>query len=271
MFFNHSLIIVCAVFVGTWFMSSGMIHPALTIGVVAFVFLIFTFYEGYEMSQKYEKEDDLNQTYTIGVFCGWIWLVWVSYGLIAKDVVIYDTISLIYGVFLLGMVVVTYIDWAPKKLFHAFLLIFFASIFVPNQDGIYALIPVYLLYLKVVLFVLLYVTSELSLTEKPEHLLPVSSVDSVSCATYPIVLIDQQWIYRMEIKLIRSAWVLFALKYLLIASFFQMAYHVYIKFSEPDYNKKQVKQIKKKQRKRKRPVIQLDLTLQDLKDAFNEE
>jgi hypothetical protein len=290
MIFLQSVIICFSIFIGTGIIQSELFHSGILIGIFVVLYLIMTFHGLYELGIMLSKEDDIKQPKNISILCGWIWIIWISYGFIFKDVPLFTTIAYIHGIILIILIIISYFEVVSFSIAHLIFFFLIIAIIIPNEDGIYGLLSWPLLYSKVSLFFLLYVLSDINdiLSYEPDQVLPLHNSEIISCGVYPVIISNPKQLYRIELKLVRSVWVLFIPKYILVVSVIQIVYSFLSAFKifskrvyiPPEQNQNNKTKTTPVTQRKKQPPIELKKTksskslkidnirLKDIEDAF---
>jgi hypothetical protein len=233
--FSQPLVVILSLFVGTWIISSEWTNPGFLIAGFFILYIALTFHGLFEMSASIADDDKPGRT--ISIMCGWIWVVWMTYGFLLKDVPSSDSISYIQGFVIVVAVLVSYFETATPRAIHFIFLILLFAFLISNQDGIYSLLPTPILYGKVVLFFFLYILTDINdtLSYDRNTVLPMRNSD-IMCGMYPVLVASLDQLIRIEIKLMRSVWILFVHRYLLALSLGQIVFALMVIFKR--FNKK---------------------------------
>ncbi len=177
-------------------------------------------YQYYQTVSNNLKEDDIlnNKPRTLGA--GFIWVLWLVYGIVFRDISpLFESISYIQSAIVILIVLLTYWKrditenpiWANTIFFMVTLLLF-----IPHGDTISHDMNHIILFLKIGIFYFLYVITEIYHVLDNELQKYNTSYNSSSR------IVKYKSIYKTEIKIVQSAWVLLASKYLLIGSVIQL-------------------------------------------------
>ncbi len=140
------------------------------------------------------------------LLAGWIWLFWIIYGIVFKEIspAFPVAVGYIQSAVVVGFVMLSYIklfqDWH-----HLIFAVVLLLLVVPHADSISHHLDPLVLYVKLVLFYVLYVLSEMwnivSIRKGKQKINDVTT---------------------LEYHIVRSCWVLLTSKYLIVFSLFQI-------------------------------------------------
>ncbi len=206
--------------------------PWLAPFVVLTYGLIFSgasLYQYVMLLRHQHKQDDkpIEGLKTIGA--GILWVSWLVYGIVFRDVrplIMMSGVSVAYvhGALVLGLVMLTY--WQHDLRYNSLWAngIFLGSIlllFVPHTDTISHDMNPVVLFFKTVIFYVLYLLTEVRQILETERVFH-DQVENNNSFSLNAQQERFRQIYRAEVKIVQSAWVLIASKYLLFGAIFQL-------------------------------------------------
>ena len=181
-----------------------------------------SFYQYYQYVKISRKEDDLPSRNLKTLGAGFVWILWLVYGIVFRDVSpLFEGTSIAYfqNGLVMGIILLTYWKkelnehpvWANGVFFVVVLLLF-----IPHVDTISQDMNRYVLFSKIFAFYTLYVLTEICHVLEDEELQHNTLVNQKSIAE------KYRMIYRTEIKIVQSSWVLLTSKYLILGAIVQL-------------------------------------------------
>ena len=188
----------------------------LSYGIIISLFAIYQYYEYLNVLKKRDDNSPNRIPRTIGA--GIIWILWLIYGIIFKDVsVMFPTIiGCIQSSIIVLLVLLTYLPEIKEKPIWTNGIFFFVLLllFIPHSDTISHNMDKFILFIKIFVFYILYgLTETLDILQQEEN-----NKFDISNIEYQ----NNKWIYKTEIKIIRSCWILLTSKYLILGVIFQI-------------------------------------------------
>lgn len=152
------------------------------------------------------------------VVAGWVWLFWLVYGTIFKDVqpVFSEETGYIQSAIAIGLVFVTY--WKgfrtrPRQI-HLIALAVGILLFFPHPDAVSASMSRTVLFVKVIIFYVVYNLTEMCVIMESEYMYVTGATKNNT--------LRQGTPYATEKMIIQSAWILMVSKYLIVGVAFQI-------------------------------------------------
>lgn len=160
-----------------------------------------------------------SQMYPNCLGAGWVWLLWIVYGIMFQHVhpLLNEAVGYIQSAVAIGLVLTTYwktVQNSPAYM-HAVTVTVALLLFIPHIDTVSHAMVRPILFSKASLFYFLYVITEITIIMEREQI--IFSKDSAK------VVYDFGAVYNLEKIIVRSAWVLMVSKFLMIGVVFQIA------------------------------------------------
>jgi len=196
---NNSIVVFFSIIIGsTLFITNSFSFPVEFI-FISWLSLFFIL--------GYFSEPLIYTSNGIDINCGWIWIGWIGYGILFKNIVVSKEISQYISVFIFLFVILTYTRYVQESVFlmDVSLLLNLVFLFTPNNDNIYFSMTQQLFIIKVTLFIFLYIFSDADIWISKKIQSPAPS----SC-------------HCRYIKIIRSTWILYITKDLLVIIIIQL-------------------------------------------------
>lgn len=222
-YFSLFLIILAA----TWVLSTWNEVAALGAIILLVSMAVVTVLALYETAKANKKEDDISHVGSMSAFAsGWIWIAWIVYGMLLKNAPLFDIAANIYAAILFAFVILSYSEYVSQTLVHWMFVTFIFILLVPNEDALYPLIPQGILMAKVAIFYILYTLCDFAdsfVKETPRSSdWTMKNNSTLLCMPYPVFISTPEQLCRAQLKIIRSAWVLFVPRYMLFPSLVQL-------------------------------------------------
>ncbi|KKL70750.1 hypothetical protein LCGC14_2101780 [marine sediment metagenome] len=219
--YMESVFILFFILSGTYLYSFRDSLPWLTpfvilsYGIIISLFGIYQYYEYLNIIKKKDDKPSYRVPRTIGA--GIIWILWLIYGIIFKDVSLLFSpiIGYIQSSIVVLLVLLTYLPEIKENRIWTNIIFFcvLLLLFIPHSDTISHDMDKFILFIKIFVFYILYVLTEtLHILQEENKIFEITTSSPIDY---------NKWIYKTEIKIIQSCWILLISKYLLLGVIFQ--------------------------------------------------
>lgn len=198
---NTSFWVLTAISAGSIYFASS--HDYGQFFIAGFVILFFM------ITSCKRKYTHCNEDFNLDIACGWFWLGWITYGYLFKSITVSIEIAYAITGFIIILVCLSYIRPIHQNDFLMNIMFVFSLVLflIPNKDNNFMTMPIALFSFKIIFFLFLYIFGDAEIWMLREY--------------------DRDYVLSRNIKAVRSLWVLYTPKLLLLGAFLQIFFIVF--------------------------------------------